>query len=86
MTTINKYPFPSYNLYSLDVQPTYPVDIVRMAYRQPNVQLPNKGRIEELEERTKDLETLTLELQQRVTLLENTLEELRLSDYQEYKK
>ena len=86
MNTINKYPFPTYNLYNLEVQPTYPVDIVKMAYRQPNVTLPNKGRIEELEERTKELETLTLELQQRLTLAEATIDELRLTAYLQDKK
>jgi len=86
MNTVNKYPFPTYNFYNIGVQPTYPVDIVKMAYRQPNVTLPNKGRIEELEERTKDLETLTLELQQRLALAETTIEELRLTAYSQEKK
>lgn len=86
MNTVNKYPFLYYNQYNLNVQPTYPVDVVRMAYRQPNVTLPNKGRIEDLEERTKELEMLVLELQQRLTLTENTLEELRLGAYLEDKK
>lgn len=75
-----------YSLYSLNVQPTYPVDIVRMAYRQPNVELPNKNRIEELEDRVKELETLILDLQGRLTLTENEVEIIRMEGCWQLKK
>lgn len=75
-----------YALYTMEVQPTYPVDIIRMAYRQPNVTLPTKGRVEELEERVKELETLTLELQNRLTLVENEVETIRLEGCWQLKK
>jgi hypothetical protein len=75
-----------YSLYSLNVQPTYPVDIIRMAYRQPNVELPNKNRIEELEDRVKELETLILDLQGRLTLTENEVEIIRMEGCWQLKK
>jgi hypothetical protein len=75
-----------YSLYNCNVQPTYPVDIIRMAYRQPNVELPNKGRIEELEDRVKELETLVLDLQGRLTLVENEVEYIRLEGCWQLKK
>lgn len=75
-----------YTMYSFNVQPTYPVDIIKMAYRQPNVELPNKNRIEELEERVKELETLILELQSRLTLAEKEIETIRLEGCWQLKK
>ena len=75
-----------YSLYTSEIKPTYPVDIVRMSYRQPNVELPNKNRIEELEDRVKELETLVLSLQDMLTLTENKVESIRMEGCWQLKK
>jgi hypothetical protein len=85
MTTI-RATSQGYSLYNLDVKPTYPVDIVKMSYRQPNVELPNKNRIEELEDRVKELETLILNFQDMFTLTENKIETIRIEGCWQLKK
>lgn len=85
MTTI-RATSQGYSLYNLGIQPTYPVDIVKMAYRQPNVELPNKNRIEELEDRVKELETLILNFQDMLTLTENKVEAIRIEGCWQLKK
>jgi hypothetical protein len=59
------------------IQPVYPVDIVRMSYRQPDVSKSEVSRITDLEDRVKELETLVLELKNENTLLSQTVTEIR---------
>ena len=63
------------------IEPAYPVDLVRLATRQPDVSSNNTSRISDLESRIKELEGLTLELQDRLSLTEDELRDLKYGDY-----
>lgn len=88
---VNWVPNYRYDIYSsnseaVPTSPEAPVDIVKMAYREPNVTTSDQNRIAELEERVKELESLVLQIHGQTGILESDVTELRTHSFSTYTK